>query len=59
VAAAGGRRHRGARQFIVIKMGTTVEQSIDGGTTFTAVPGAHGGFFAGWCDVVAVAPDNE
>ena len=45
--------------FLVIRMGDTVQQSIDAGTTFTAVPGSHGGFYGGWCDVIAVAPDNE
>jgi hypothetical protein len=45
--------------FIVVKYGDTIQTSINGGTTFTTVPGSHGGFYAGWCDVVACAPDNE
>ena len=44
--------------FIVLKSGATVSTSINGGNTFTTQPGAHDGYF-GWCDVVAVAPNDE
>lgn len=43
----------------MIRMGDTVESSIDGGTTFTTVPGSHGQFFAGWNDTIACTPDDE
>jgi photosystem II stability/assembly factor-like uncharacterized protein len=47
-----------ANNFIVIKMGGNVQKSIDGGATFNAA-GTRVGFYAGWCDVIACAPDNE
>ena len=57
VGASGAHGHN----FVVIKMGDTVETSIDGGTTFTTLPGGggHGNFFPGWNDTLACAPDNE
>ncbi|MGV4989127.1 WD40/YVTN/BNR-like repeat-containing protein [Streptomyces sp. NRAIS4] len=55
IGATGAHGHN----FIVIKMGATVQQSTDGGATFTAVAGTHSGFFPGWCDVIACAPDDE
>ncbi|MEU9477774.1 hypothetical protein [Streptomyces sp. NPDC048191] len=55
IGATGAHGH----DFIVIKMGATVQQSTDGGSTFTAVSGTHGVFHPGWCDVIACAPDDE
>jgi photosystem II stability/assembly factor-like uncharacterized protein len=54
-----GKSGTHTNKFIVVKMGTVVQSSIDGGTTFSVVPGTHGTFYPGWCDEVAVAPDNE
>jgi photosystem II stability/assembly factor-like uncharacterized protein len=48
-----------ANNFIVIKYGDTVQSSTNGGATFSFVGGSHGGFYAGWCDVIACAPDDE
>ncbi len=45
--------------FIVIKDGDRVQQSTDGGATFAPVSGTHGHSFAGWCDVIACAPNDE
>ncbi len=44
--------------FLVIKIGGTVQTSIDSGTTFTTVSTGHQGYF-GWCDVIACAHDDE
>jgi photosystem II stability/assembly factor-like uncharacterized protein len=47
-------------KFIVIRLADTVQTSIDGGSTFTVVPGSHPrGYFLGWNDVIACAPDDE
>lgn len=48
-----------ANNFIVIRTGKLVYSSIDVGATFDAVPGTHGNYFGGWCDVIACAPDDE
>jgi photosystem II stability/assembly factor-like uncharacterized protein len=40
-------------------MASIVQRSTDGGITFTVVPGAHGTTYPGWCDAIAVAPDDE
>jgi photosystem II stability/assembly factor-like uncharacterized protein len=46
--------------FIAIMSADVVQTSIDGGATFTVVPGAHpSSNYPGWCNVVAVAPDDE
>ena len=55
IGVSGAHGHN----FIVVKSGDTIQTSTDGGTTFTTVAGSHDGFYAGWCDVVGCAPDNE
>jgi photosystem II stability/assembly factor-like uncharacterized protein len=48
-----------ANNFIVIKMGVHVQVTIDGGMTFNAVTDAPSGLYAGWCDTIGCAPDDE
>jgi hypothetical protein len=45
--------------FLVAKSVGTVYKSIDGGNVWTTVAGSHGAGWTGWCDLVAVAPDDE
>jgi photosystem II stability/assembly factor-like uncharacterized protein len=54
-----GRNGTHRNRFILVHMGQTLQSSIDGGQTFTVVPGAHGTIFTGWNDACAVAPDDE
>ena len=45
--------------FLVVKSVGTVSKSTDGGTTWTTIAGSHGSGWTGWCDLIAVAPDDE
>jgi len=45
--------------FLLVKTAGTINRSLDGGATFSVVPGTHGGFWLGWCDLISVAPDDE
>ena len=45
--------------FLVVKSVGTVSKSTDSGTTWTTIAGSHGSGWTGWCDLIAVAPDDE
>jgi len=45
--------------FLAAKSVGTVYKSSDGGSTWTTVAGSHGAGWTGWCDMIAVAPDDE
>lgn len=46
--------------FLVAKRSGTLRTSNDGGTTWITLSGSHGGAsFHAWCNLVAVAPDDE
>lgn len=46
-------------KFLAAKTVGTVYLSTNRGTSWTTVPGSHGAGWTGWCDMIAVAPDNE
>lgn len=45
--------------FLAAKNNGTVYTTINGGTNWTALAGSHGSSWLGWCDLIAVAPDDE
>lgn len=46
--------------FLVAKRSGTLYTTTDGGTTWTTLAGSHGGVsYHAWCNLVAVAPDDE
>jgi len=46
--------------FLVAKRSGTLYTSDDGGSTWTTLAGSHGGVsYHAWCNLVAVAPDDE
>jgi len=45
--------------FLLAKGDTFVEKSIDGGATWNTLGGSHTYSWHGWCDLIAVAPDDE
>jgi photosystem II stability/assembly factor-like uncharacterized protein len=54
-----GRRGLHGAAFLVAKVGANVWQTIDGGTTWTMLPASGADVFPGWCNLVAVDPDDE
>lgn len=45
--------------FLVTKSVGDVRKSTDGGAMWTPLAGSHGSGWTGWCDLIAVAPDDE
>jgi photosystem II stability/assembly factor-like uncharacterized protein len=46
--------------FILAKRSGTIYKTTDGGTTWTTLAGSHGASgFDEWCNLIAVAPDDE
>lgn len=46
-------------KFLAAKSVGTVYLSTNRGTSWTTVAGSHGAGWTGWCDMIAVAPDDE
>ncbi|MCC8251211.1 WD40/YVTN/BNR-like repeat-containing protein [Saccharothrix luteola] len=46
-------------EFLAVKSVGTVHLSTDAGLTWSTVAGSHGVGWTGWCDMIAVAPDDE
>jgi photosystem II stability/assembly factor-like uncharacterized protein len=59
VKLAIGTRGTNRSNFLVAKNEGTIYKSTNGGTSWTTVSGSHGLGYTGWCDMIAVAPDNE
>jgi photosystem II stability/assembly factor-like uncharacterized protein len=54
-----GRRGPHGGAFLVVKVGATVWQTTDGGALWTMLPPSGAQVYPGWCNVVAVDPDDE
>lgn len=45
--------------YLAAKSVGTVYLSTDAGATWSTIAGSHGAGWTGWCDMIAVAPDDE
>lgn len=55
-----GRTGANGTNFVVAKRSGTIYVTTDGGATWTTLAGDHGGVsYHAWCNLIAVAPDDE
>jgi hypothetical protein len=59
IKLAIGRSGTHGSQFLLARSGGTIWKSIDGGSNWSTLAGSHATGYVGWCDMIAVAPDNE